>query len=55
MRKSLKHLIGQTGDQLNNRFNGLRSDMRYYLDQCELLQYFHNNNCDFEKDLKIKR
>ena len=44
--------IGQTGDQINNRFNRHRSDIRCYPD-CELSKHFNNNDCDFEKDLKI--
>ena len=45
--------IRQTGDQLNNRFNSHRSDIRCYPDRCELSKHFNNNDCDFEKDLKI--
>ena len=44
--------IGQTGDQINNRFNRHRSDIRYY-PYCELSKHFNSNDCDFEKDLKI--
>ena len=45
--------IGQTGDQLNNRFNRYRSDIGCYPDSCELSKHFNGNDCDFEKDLKI--
>ena len=45
--------IGQTGDQLNNRINRQRSDIRCYPDRCELSKHFNSNDCDFEKDLKI--
>ena len=44
--------IGQTRDQINNRFNRHRSDIRCYPD-CELSKHFNSNDCDFEKDLKI--
>ena len=44
--------IGQTGDQLNNRFNRHRSDIRCHQGRCELSKQLHNNDCDFEKDLK---
>ena len=45
--------IGQTGDQLNIRFNRHRSDIICYPDCCELSKHFNSNDCDFEKDLKI--
>ena len=45
--------IEQTGDQLNNHFNRHRSDIRCYPDRSELSKHFNNNDCNFEKDLKI--
>ena len=45
--------IGQIGDQVKNRFNRHRSDIRCYLNLCELSKHFCNNVCNFEKDLKI--
>lgn len=49
------HLIyvGQTKQQLNDRFRGHRSDITCYPDRCELPNHFHTNDCDFEKDLSV--
>ena len=46
--------IGKATDQLKNRFNRQRSGTRYYADRSKLSNYFHSNNCDFKKTLKLQ-
>ena len=43
----------QTGDQLNNRLNRHRADIRFYPDRCGLSKHFDNNDCNFKRKLKI--
>ena len=45
--------IGQTGDQLNNRFNKHSSDIRCHLNHCEISKHFFKNVWISEKDPKI--
>ena len=45
--------IGQTSQQLNERFNGHRSDILNHPTRCELPQHFHDNACSFDNDLQV--
>ena len=45
--------IEQTGDQLNNRFNKHRSDIKCCPDCRELSKHCNSNDCEFEKVLKV--
>ena len=45
--------VGQTKQQLNKRFNLHRSDVQLYPDRCELPKHFHDNDCNFKRDLEV--
>ena len=45
--------VGQTGNALNLRFNGHRSDSNLRPERCELDEHFNTCGCDFEKDLQV--
>ena len=45
--------VGYTTDQLNHRMNRHRSDIRHYPERCELAKHFHDNDCDFERDIQV--
>ena len=45
--------VGQTGQQLNKRYNGHRSDLKHRPYRTELTDHFSQNNCSFESDLEI--
>ena len=52
----LKHdfiSVGQTGGQVNVRFNGHRSDIKLRPWRTELDSHFNVNDCCFEKDLEV--
>ena len=46
--------VGTTGNTLNKRFNGHRSDILCYPERCELPKHFADSeSCLFERDMKI--
>lgn len=45
--------VGQTGRQLNQRFNNHRSDAKNRPETCKLAEHFHSNNCSIDKDLCV--
>ena len=42
--------IGEIWDQLNVRFDGHRSDIKFNPYRCKLPRYFPDQGCDFNKD-----
>ena len=45
--------VGQTGNTLNQRFNGHRSDILHHPERCELPKHYNTCSCDFDKELQI--
>ena len=45
--------VGETGNALNTRFNGHRSDTKLRSDRCELDAHFASNDCDIDKDMRV--
>ena len=52
----LKHkqlYVGYTNRPVHVRFNNHRSDITIHRLTCELVKHFHDQNCDFQKDLRL--
>ena len=52
----LKHkqlYVGYTNRPVHVRFNNHRSDITTHRLTCELVKHFHDQNCDFQKDLRL--
>ena len=52
----LKHkqlYVGYTNRPVHVQFNNHRSDITTHRLTCELVKHFHDQNCDFQKDLHL--
>ena len=45
--------IGFSKRELHQRFNNHRSEINSGKITCELIKHFHDNGCDFRKDLRV--
>ena len=50
---STSNVVGYTNRPVHVRFNNHRSGITTHRLTCELVKHFHDQNCDFQKDLRL--